>query len=369
MNVQIKTAHGSQKCAKEVLRATSFVQVVTLRAFSRIVVAADVLRLSLPRRLWSRDPAALFAICKQMREAPAHIELDARSLDFIDPLGFAALGATFGSLRDDQRVSMPWLGIDLAEYMDRMDFFHHCAVEGYPVGPLVIKNRKDSSVELTCVSDPSDADETAERLAIAITGNLTHADPHAPPDMATGHNKFTRFSHPLEYSLSELLGNALSHARRDGHMRAAVWVAAQVDTKQNIVRFSVVDNGCGMLSSLRKHSKLVERSHRAAIRLALQPRVSCNRDGKTYADHGNQGVGLTTTSKIASAARGFLTITSGDANVSTFKGVPDRAPMASGAHWDGVAVSFEGRRGRFPSIRISALLPPVVPSDIPILFT
>lgn len=320
-----------------------------------------------PTHLGSRDPASLFAFAGRLREAKGDaVEVDCQHLKFIDPLGFAVLGATLAPTA--RQISMSWLDTGLAEYMERMDFFHHCPVTGYSNEPLAPQDRRDNSVELTCISDEFQADETAERLANAITRNLTNADPNEPIDPNTGRNKFSKFSYPLSYSLSELLGNALTHAKRDGNFGTAVWVAAQVIKSTNTIQFSVVDNGCGMLGSLRKHSKLKEKTHEAAIRLALIPRVSCNRDGEAYTDHGNQGVGLTTTARISRAARGSLTIVSGNACVSTLENEVYE-PLSDDALWNGVAISFQCRRGNLPAIRVSELLPEVIPSDIPIVFS
>jgi hypothetical protein len=108
---------------------------------------------------------------------------------------------------------------------------------------------------------------------------------------------------------------------------------------------------------LQKHPRLVERTHHSAIKTALLPKVSCNRDGTLYNTHANQGVGLTTTAKIAEAARGGLVIVSGDSihrsrEKSGYVGV-----LPNGGSWGGVATCFQCRRNLLPTIRVGDLLP------------
>ncbi|MNT63039.1 hypothetical protein D3C72_2008140 [compost metagenome] len=103
---------------------------------------------------------------------------------------------------------------------------------------------------------------------------------------------------------------------------------------------------------------LTERTHGAAIQIALVERVSCNR-GPFVAyetDSQNQGVGLTTTAKIAGAADGFLVIASGDSWLRTDCGSKGQLTNCG---WKGVAIAFECSRELLPKIDIAALLPQV----------
>lgn len=327
-------------------------------------MAGEFLQIKLPSHLWSEDPETLFSLAQAMKASPGNIELDASEFEFIDPLGIAVLGATWSFL-EGKIIRMVWLSTGLETYLRRMNFFQHCVIEGFEEDALLPDAQRANSIELTCISEEHMVDSTAQRLAEAITRNLTTADPNAPLD-ENSKNKFIRFSHPLQYALTELMLNSLTHAKLHGHFKAAVWVAAQVTRtdggRSGLIKFSVVDNGCGMLGSLRKHSRLETARHEAAIKLALEARVSCNRDGEMSNEHGNEGVGLTTTSRIAEAGQGHLTITSGDAYVCT-EGLHTKAPMADGAQWDGVAISFECKRKPLPKIVIYKLFPEVDEED------
>lgn len=250
---------------------------------------------------------------------------------------------------------MPWLPVQYAGYLARMDFFDHCKIHDVDIPEWNRYDHPERLVELTCLTDSTQTEAVANRLADAITGRLTRANPDEMLDPTTGRNEYLRYRHPLWYSLSELLENAVTHARRHGHLTANVWVAAQFYEGNNEVKMSVVDNGCGILRTLANHRELYEHTHDAAIRTALLPRVSCNRDTPYDLGHGNQGVGLTTTMRIANAAKGRLMIASGNAHVETARMRSYKLP--DDGRWNGVAIAFSCRRHALPAVNVRQLLP------------
>lgn len=305
-------------------------------------------------------------VCGQVNRATGNLVLDASQLEFIDPLGLTTLGSLLEPRIGSTRVEMPWLPLRLASYMDRMNFFERCPVLCVEVPEMGRADARDRLVELRQVTKEAESDQAAHDLARAIAGELTLADELAPPDEQSGFNEFDRYCHPLQYSLSELLLNSLTHARREGRWDASVWVAAQYYPKVGKVRVAIVDNGCGMLAPLRNHPKLGEKTHCAAILAALSPRVSCNRELELalYGESANEGVGLTTTSRIAKAAKGHLLIMSGD-GVHFTMGNGRSYTLSEPAGWNGVAISMVCMRNALPSVAIQDLLPAELPADIP----
>lgn len=310
----------------------------------------------LPWGLGSRSPYDLFSVCTEIVNCPGDIVLDASNLTYVDPLGMATLRALLEDQLNQKRVSIQFLKKDLTSYLARMDFFKDIDVEGVDLSAIGGRNdRSGSLVEITKISEHHQAEEAASRLARAITGRLTQSDPDAPVDEYTGKNEFDSYRGPLEYSLKELLENSLTHARREGRGDAAVWLTCQFYPKLNLVRMAIVDNGCGFLATLSNHPELEDRTHLHAIEAALKPRVSCNRGAMArILGSENQGIGLTTTAKIAGAAGGGLVIVSGN-------GIHDTKRRYSGelrdAQWDGVSIAFTCTRDLLPTISISDLLP------------
>jgi hypothetical protein len=313
------------------------------------------LELFLPKNVGTRDLTSLYEVCGRVLDTPdQNIILDAREVEFIDPHGLAVLGALLHPLVD-KKISMPWLDVNYAGYLDRMDFFKHCQINDVEVPTWNRYEHPERLVELTRIESSVQTEEVANRLADAITGRLTTADPREEVDPSTGRNEYLRYRHPIWYSLSELLENAVTHAKLHGHLSANVWVAAQFYEKNNEVKMSVVDNGCGVLRTLSNHPDLREKTHLAAIRAALKPRVSCNRESPYHHGHGNQGVGLTTTMRIANSAKGRLMIASGSAQLET--GEMRGASMQKGGRWNGTAIAFSCRRHALPAVNVRKLLP------------
>lgn len=120
----------------------------------------------------------------------------------------------------------------------------------------------------------------------------------------------------LRYMLVEILENALTHGRREGHGNTSVWVSATYYPKTGDVRLAFVDDGCGFLATLKDHPEVREApSDLRAMQAAVRPFVSGNRGVGILDETSNQGIGLTITTDIAVESDGYLRITSGSASV------------------------------------------------------
>ncbi len=292
--------------------------------------------------------------------------LDASGLKFVDPFGLTLLGASFQELITwGQRVVVHGLSADVGGYLLRMDLF--AGVELRDCAPVMTRrrNRQDALVELTCILGRDTASDAAGRLTNALVGAVPGVDRDEAPDQMTGLTEVDRLGMPIQYVLSELLENALTHARRVGYQGARVWVAGQYYPTNDLVRLAVTDNGCGFLATLRNHPDLRGETHRDAILTAMKPRVSCNRDLGLRGDTTNEGVGLTTVLRIAQSAGGKALIVSGDAyhDPTSATGL-----LTNQAFWQGVAIGLELRRDRLRDIRIATLLPSAEGARRPLRF-
>ncbi|MDI2594131.1 ATP-binding protein [Pseudomonas sp. 681] len=301
-----------------------------------------------PRSLSASDPEALFSLCSQVTSRTGDVVLDASELVFIDPLGLATLRATLECQPDGKCVYIRYLQERMAYYLVRMDFFQGLNVEGINEDARNTSGEPFKCVELIRVADQDQSEIIASRLVQAMTG--------AAYDSETENPELDSCRRPIEYALKELLENSLSHAKREGGQGSSVWVACQHFEDSNSVRLAIVDNGCGFLATLKTHGSLAEPTHMNAIQAALLERVSCNRGPNIgyESDSQNQGVGLTTTARIAEAADGHLIIASGDACIHTeTKGefCLKKSP------WGGVAIAFSCKRDKLPQVNIPSLLP------------
>jgi len=309
---------------------------------------------SLPAFFHASDATACLKACHDLMACTEPV-VDASQLVFVDPFGICLLGATFCRLRALGRtVRVINLNPSLAAYLTRMDLFDDVVLDGCAPAVMARHDQRHALVELTRLTEHGDVDQAANRLSKALVGQLPNIDMTAAPDEMTGMTPAETYQEPLQYALSELLENALTHARRAGRRDASVWVASQYYPKAGLIRCAVVDDGCGFLETLRTHRELLAPTHLAAILAAMRPRVSCNREVGVSSDSINQGVGLTTTCRIAEAAGGGLIIVSGDAVHSTYASSRDHTCD----YWQGVAISLTCQRQRLPDVRFRDLLPP-----------
>jgi hypothetical protein len=299
------------------------------------------------------------AICNSLAAANRDVTVDARDLAFIDPLGIALLGATLYALEKKEiRVLVRNLSETHAGYLKRMDLFRDINIEQSDIRLTKRYDRSDALVELTRVDTQEQVNDVARKITQALVGKIPGIDFNEPPDEMSGHTQATLHEEPIEYALNELLENSMTHGRKHGYQESDVWVACQYYPSNNLIRLGIVDNGCGFLESLAQHPHLGAQTHIEAILLALIPRVSCNRDllwgvGESV----NQGVGLTTTARIAQCAGGKLIIASGNGVYNTIGG--RSFCLSKGTYWQGVAIAMECKRSKLPIVKFRDLLPPI----------
>lgn len=328
-----------------------------------MITQRQLLKLTLPKLIGIGNIAALFGICSQIKASTSDIELDCAQVRHFDPLGMTVLVSALEFITQSHRVSMLWLSVNIAQYLERMDFFARLKnIEGVEIPQGRARHdQAHSLMEITLLRSSDNAEEVTDRLANAVVGSMVGRAAKPIDFLALPDTEFLQYYHPIRYSLSELVGNALTHARREGHFDASVWIASQYYKDDGgKVHLAVVDDGCGFLATLKHHAQVREQTHAAAIEAALKPRVSCNRDLGIVSTSENQGVGLTTTVLIAKKSGGSVHIVSGDTLYRDgslgLRKRSDRVKALPGA-WNGVAISAVLNRDQLPLIRIADLLP------------
>nr|WP_319564723.1 ATP-binding protein [uncultured Rhodoferax sp.] len=322
--------------------------------------------LTLPKNVGVANVAALFAILNQVRTASGNIELNCGNVCFVDPLGITALAAAIqDALSQGRRVAMPWLAPSTTSYLERMNFFVDMDIDAVDVPKNRIRtDQRGNLLEITHIVDSGKSEAVADQLAAAIVTMIIGRG-QRPVNFHVPDTEYDQYYRPLRYALSELIENSLTHARREGAFNSSVWVAAQYYNDAQTggrVQVAVVDNGCGFLATLQNHPELPEKTHGAAIRTALKPKVSCNRDIGFFGESVNEGVGLTTTVQISKATGGSVHIVSGNALFIEGGGAAvkrsEQVRQWPGK-WDGVAISATFVCQKLPFVNIPDLLPPV----------
>lgn len=289
--------------------------------------------------------------------------LDAGALYRVDPFGLSLLASTGSTLASrGQKVKIINLQPELSSYLSRMDLLNQpwILIEG--LSSQGRNNLSHSLVELRELSDKNEVDGFANRIADAILGNVIGLDRNAEPDQMSGYTEWDRAREPLCYAFTELLNNALTHGRRNGYKKSTVWVSAQYFRATDQIAIGIVDNGCSILGSLESHPKLIAKTDAAALWLALEPRISCNRDLGIFTETGNAGIGLTTTYKIAKEVDGAILIISGTAAIEDVPNSHRDKTLEDLSQWQGTMLSLRLNRSKLMKIDFRALMPP---RDIP----
>ncbi|WP_200873798.1 hypothetical protein [Bordetella bronchiseptica] len=308
----------------------------------------------LPRMMTSMHLEAALGQMQLALNGRGPLIVDCAELTLIDPCGLTLFASALDTVQSqDRRIRFDFLGHKISRYLERMDFFEHLDIDGVdPIG-MQRQDQRTNLCELIRLTEEYQAEDALARMVWAVTGAIggkTGRDINEP-----------ELFHPINYALSELVGNAVTHAKREGFLGASVWVAAQYYPTPGLVRLAVTDNGCGFLNTLRHHPSLNEETHPAAIAAALKPRVSCNRNLVALGLSENQGVGLTTTARISKAANGGILIFSGDGlhvDTTATRGQKRwQRQRRLGPSWQGVGVVVDVSRERLASIKIHELLP------------
>jgi anti-sigma regulatory factor (Ser/Thr protein kinase) len=319
----------------------------------------------------ARNAAQLLGFGGAIVGAPTgKIEISGADLKWIDPFGMCIFSeALVQACENGSSISFIDFQDDVVSYLHRMDLFTRCniACANLPDGQR--GDLAGSLVEIRVIDAVRHVEPASQALTQALIGLIPDIDRNAGPDEMTGYTPEDRIFLPLRHIFSELLENALTHGRRQGYSNARVIVAAQYYPTSGMIRLGIIDNGCGFLGSLKNHRMLGDDpTHLSAIKLALQPKISCNRDVELMPDQShNQGVGLTVASNIVREASGLMTLISGDAGFrigSKLSGALDIK------YWQGVGIAIEMRREGLGTFEMARVLPrlPDSPMNIDLNF-
>lgn len=119
----------------------------------------------------------------------------------------------------------------------------------------------------------------------------------------------------LAYVFSELVDNVFSHAQTVEFPDPMAWVAAKWYPAGDLVRVAVVDDGCGLLGSLRALTA-PPRNHFEATAMAFRPRISSKSDRNLYTERSHLGLGLPICRDICQRLGGRIYVASGNALIT-----------------------------------------------------
>lgn len=294
--------------------------------------------IAVPKTLTHASIVRMLRLLEHTNRLQGAINLDCSQLKFIDPMGLCMLHHWLRMTESrDVTVYLLNLHLHIEKFLQRMDVFKGFKHIRYDDRTSHDRRNLMANVvvEVRVIHDQTSIDEVSEKLAKAIVCNIPGMSFEPDPEgmrASEGEHAIGLIS----YVFAEMLLNALDHGRKKGYRHATATVAAAFYPSRNSVDVAILDDGCGLLGTLQGHPRMEgENSHLKAVEIALQPRVSCNRDAELGLDSRNQGIGLTMTTSIALATAGGFGVFSGDGWVNNVNG---RVRAASVTHWQGTGV-------------------------------
>lgn len=275
----------------------------------------------IPREVFEPQLLRLLNLLDQA-DGHAEVVIDIAAVKFLTPAAIVAiLARSHRWKREGKGVFLA--GAEACEslgYLQRIDFLTHLGVqipENFTRHPAA-----DRFVPVRSLSFASgDVDRTASEITRCTLPNA------APDDDVYG---------LLQYAAGELLSNAKYHSG------GRAFVCAQYFQKRNLVRIAVADDGIGIRSSFVATTREADAATPdSAIRLALQPGVSCallRPNPNPYAGQNHRGVGLSITRILAKESSGQLTIASDGGWFDEVDGEEQPAPRTA-PHFPGTLVA------------------------------
>lgn len=265
--------------------------------------------MKLPSLILDTQPGpALRMLANASSSTAANVDMDAFDLTAIEPVGVCLLARIAHRARIAGKPIVIRNGCPTLRFLlesTRTDI----AWESMKTeSPLTVR----STLAMT-VGTQAEANTIANKLAVEIAKFVPAEDRQAMTDQY-GLRIYHLVQPALAYVLTELVDNVFSHSRTADFPNPTAWLAAQWYAAGDLVRVAVVDDGCGLLGSL-KGLPDPPANHFDAARLAFQPFLSSKSERLIYADRRHMGLGLTICRDICQRLEGQIYAASGNARV------------------------------------------------------
>ena len=219
------------------------------------------------------------------------------------------------------------------------------------------------------VSSMREANDAANELAERIARFVPTEDASVAQKDHYGRHVRNAAQPALAYVLSELLDNVINHSRSAGFSHAKGWAAVQYYPAGDLMRLSVVDNGCGFMESMRGVPSEVSVTHSSAIEMAFQPFFSTKHYAGMYSDRTHMGLGLPVCRDLCKRLQGRIFAASGTAWVYD-PGLSGQQVKRLSSGYQGAIVSLEfHRRGITAGMMRDVLQPYLEPVKTNVRFS
>lgn len=265
----------------------------------------------IPSRL---TPDELLPFSAQLRAVPVEegYLLDFRGVGHVEPFGMLFLAALIRQfVRSRRQLQGKDCEIRVANYADKtyaswMGLFKSFGLNhGNEPGEAAGNGAYIPLTRLTVSRIVSEA-----REEYVHHGEVIEAEANRIAHVLTRHDDGD-ITETLTYAIREIMRNVVEHGQT-GH----IWYAAQYWPTKHKVEVSILDEGVGLLPSLKRNPKLNVDSNQKAIFMALQPGISGvakERRRRSDGDWVNSGYGLFMTSSLCQLGGDFTICSDSDA--------------------------------------------------------
>jgi hypothetical protein len=271
--------------------------------------------------------------------SPGMIELDGRGVVTIQPVGLCMLGVA-------AKIASHKGGV--------------LRISGLPRSACEVLSNWGASIELVAMTDAKEADldtltggiavrsaADANQAANELANQIAQFVPNEDKDQMLRDGYDARIHSAIQpalaHILSELVDNVFSHAATVEFRNPHAWLAVQTYRNGDLMRVAVVDDGCGLLGSLRGLYESPPKSHFDAAVRAFEPFVSSKSAKTMYTERRHMGLGLTVCRELCKRLDGTIYTATGNAWV-TNPGLSNQSNRLAEPFFQGTAISLEFHR-------------------------
>jgi anti-sigma regulatory factor (Ser/Thr protein kinase) len=248
------------------------------------------------------DIESALSLVSEMADACKPINVDFTDIGFVSPSAALLISSVMRRTQVEARINEDATGFGYAAHIG---FFDACGVSG--IGNKVGEASGSPGYSPIKCLEFEDVKRQSRQQGSAVPEVLQTRGENLARILTRGSDP--KIMRVVTYAMREILRNCVEHSTS-----STLWYAGQYWENSHTVEVAVLDEGVGMLASLRHNPENADIScEEEAIRAALLPAVSGVPLEQRKGDWGNSGYGLYITRRMCGIGSGSFGVVSNDA--------------------------------------------------------